>query len=121
MIPDDVSLPECREKMPGTGHALYCAANLIEGDFVVINADDFYGFDSYRIAAKFFEENLNNATYLRVNYPCYVTASKTFGFKFIKYIEMFGLEEITKNGLEIKIIETSVKNSNNKALSFALV
>lgn len=51
----------------------------------------------------------------------YVTASKTFGFKFIKYIEMFGLEEITKNGLEIKIIETSVKNSNNKALSFALV
>ena len=76
MIPDDVTLPEGREKMLGTGHALYCAANLIEGDFVVINADDFYGFDSYKIAANFLLNNHIANECLSVNYPFIVTASK---------------------------------------------
>ena len=50
----------------------------------------------------------------------YVTASKSFGFKFINYINTFGVESI-KKGLEIEITERAVKNSNNKALSFVLV
>ena len=40
-IPNDVSLPSERTKMLGTGHAVWCAKDLIEGDFVVINSDDF--------------------------------------------------------------------------------
>lgn len=50
----------------------------------------------------------------------YVTASKVFTMQMINYIKMFGLESI-QEGLEIKIIERSVKNSNNKALGFELV
>lgn len=40
-IPEDVTLPEGRVKMLGTGHALYCAKDVIEGDFIIINSDDF--------------------------------------------------------------------------------
>ncbi len=76
MIPDDVTLPVGRVKMLGTGHALYCAKDLIDGNFVIINADDFYGFHSYKIAADFFKEKENSDVYLTVNYPFYVTASK---------------------------------------------
>lgn len=50
----------------------------------------------------------------------YVTASKMFTNQIIRYIQMFGLESITKDGLEIKIIERPVKNSSNKALGFEL-
>ena len=50
----------------------------------------------------------------------YVTASKMFTNELLRYIEMFGVNSI-KNGLDIKIIERSVKNSSNKALGFELV
>lgn len=73
-VPKDVMLPKDRVKMLGTGHALYCAKDLIDGDFVIINSDDFYGKNSYEIASKFFDENTNN--YVSVNYPYQVTASK---------------------------------------------
>ena len=73
-VPSDVVIPEGRVKMLGTGHALYCAKDLIDGDFIIINSDDFYGKNSYEIASKFFDEEDKN--YLSVNYPYEVTASK---------------------------------------------
>lgn len=42
-------LPESREKPWGTGHAILCAKDVVDAPFAVINADDFYGKDSYRI------------------------------------------------------------------------
>jgi UTP-glucose-1-phosphate uridylyltransferase len=37
-----------REKPWGTGHAVWCAREAVTGNFAVINADDFYGADSFR-------------------------------------------------------------------------
>lgn len=52
----------------------------------------------------------------------YVTGSASFTIQFIKYIQLFGLEEIeSQNGLLIKIVNKEVKNSNNKSLGFELV
>lgn len=50
----------------------------------------------------------------------YVTASKMFTNQFINYINMFGFETIKTEGLDIKIIKRTVKNSSNKALGFEL-
>lgn len=50
----------------------------------------------------------------------YVTASKMFTNQLLRYIQMFGIESITKDGLEIKITERAVRNSSNKALGFEL-
>lgn len=42
-----------RTKPWGTGHALLCAASAIGSPFAVINADDFYGRESFRLVRDF--------------------------------------------------------------------
>ena len=51
----------------------------------------------------------------------YVTGSSMFTLQMLKYIRMFGTQKMEEEGLEIKIIETPVKNSSNKALGFELL
>jgi len=45
-----------REKPYGTAHAIYSAKELIDGNFVVINSDDFYGRDAFKVAKNFFDK-----------------------------------------------------------------
>lgn len=53
MLPAGVSPPRGREKPWGTGHAVWCARGAIPGNFAVINADDFYGADSFAQLGRF--------------------------------------------------------------------
>jgi dTDP-glucose pyrophosphorylase len=46
-------IPEGREKPWGTGQAVLCARDVVKAPFVVINADDFYGADSFGQTAEF--------------------------------------------------------------------
>jgi len=46
-LPEGLTLPEGRTKPWGTGHAIYCARNAVRENFAVINADDFYGRDTF--------------------------------------------------------------------------
>ncbi|MEI6695612.1 MAG: NTP transferase domain-containing protein [Bacteroidota bacterium] len=46
-IPDGFSVPSVRIKPWGTNHALMMAAEVVASPFAVINADDFYGRDSF--------------------------------------------------------------------------
>lgn len=55
------------------------------------------------------------------NGKSYVTGSSIFTLQMLKYIKMFGLTKMETEGVEIRIIETPVKNSGNKALGFELV
>ena len=50
MLPEGFSVPECRGAKPwGTGHAILCATEAIDGaPFAVVNADDYYGKSAYR-------------------------------------------------------------------------
>ena len=47
---------EEREKPWGTAHAILQAKDCIDGHFAVINADDFYGTDSYGKLVKYFSD-----------------------------------------------------------------
>ncbi len=61
MLPEGYTVPEGRVKPWGTGHALLCAKEAIGDDcFAVINADDFYGRDTYMKIGKFLKENKDN-------------------------------------------------------------
>ena len=53
MLPDGYAVPEGRAKPWGTGHAVLCAAEHIDGPFAVINADDFYGRGALQTACDF--------------------------------------------------------------------
>ena len=48
-IPAGFSVPEGRVKPWGTCHALLAARDMIEGNFAVINADDYYGPGAYSL------------------------------------------------------------------------
>lgn len=56
MLPDGYTLPEGRTKPWGTGHALLCAADVIDGPFAAINADDFYGPTSFAVLADYLKQ-----------------------------------------------------------------
>ena len=52
-----------REKPWGTGHAILVAENLINEPFAVINADDYYGTNSFETMAKFLSNPENSNDY----------------------------------------------------------
>ena len=55
-LPEGFSLPEGRVKPWGTGHAVLCAAEAVDGaPFAAINADDYYGKESLRQIYTFLE------------------------------------------------------------------
>lgn len=56
-LPEGFSVPEGREKPWGTVHAIRSARDQVDGPFAVINADDFYGSDSYRRMADYFRQS----------------------------------------------------------------
>ena len=55
-VPEGVKVPEGRTKPWGTAHAVWSCRNLVDGPFAVINADDFYGREAFRLLHDFFLE-----------------------------------------------------------------
>jgi dTDP-glucose pyrophosphorylase len=60
-IPEGIKLNPERVKPLGTGHAVLVAADVIDENFAVINADDFYGRDAYLTIAEYFK-NLDSSS-----------------------------------------------------------
>ena len=70
-IPEGFQVPEGRVKPWGTGHAVLSCAEVIDGPFVVINADDYYGTHAFQMAYDFLtqaQEDTVPAQYMMVGY-----------------------------------------------------
>ena len=65
--PAGVVLPVERTKPLGTAHALLCAKPEINGKFSVINADDYYGPEAYRLAYDYMK-TADNGQFCMVGY-----------------------------------------------------
>jgi NDP-sugar pyrophosphorylase family protein len=63
MLPDWYERDPERTKPWGTAHALLCARDVINEPFLVINGDDFYGRESFEIAARFLRNECSEDTY----------------------------------------------------------
>lgn len=48
-IPEGYTIPEGRVKPWGTGHAILCCKDVIDGPFAVLNADDYYGEAAFKL------------------------------------------------------------------------
>ena len=55
-LPADFSCPEERKKPWGTGHAILSAKDIIQEPFVAINGDDFYGLESFKVVADYYQK-----------------------------------------------------------------
>lgn len=62
-LPSWYNLNLDRVKPWGTGHALLMAKDVLKEPFLVINGDDFYGKDSFEIAAKYLKEDCSEKEY----------------------------------------------------------
>lgn len=56
-LPEGYDYPEDRTKPYGTGHAILCVKEKVQGNFVIISADDFFGYDAFKKAADYMKEN----------------------------------------------------------------
>ena len=56
-------VPEGRTKPWGTGHAVLAARDLIDSPFAVINADDYYGKEAYRLLHDFLVSNQDESAF----------------------------------------------------------
>lgn len=105
-----------RVKPWGTGHAVLCAKDYVDGDFAVVNADDFYGRDGFMVASKFFDENSDPNIYAVVCYKAGNTLTENGAVKRgvcdIKDGYFYGVKESNierKNG---EIFATEINTTN---------
>jgi NDP-sugar pyrophosphorylase family protein len=74
-LPEGFSLPEDREKPWGTAHAILVTKDVINEPFCALNADDFYGFNAYKVMADFLMNSENTNEYSMVGYKLHNTLS----------------------------------------------
>lgn len=75
-IPEGFSVPSDRVKPWGTGHAVLSARDVVDDNFVVINADDFYGRESFiKIADYLKNVDKSSKEYSMVSYKLINTMS----------------------------------------------
>ena len=107
-IPAGFNVPENRVKPWGTGHALLSCRNLVDDNFAIINADDFYGRESFITLANYLRNvDKNCKDYSMVAYTLENTLSKNGSVS-------RGICEVNNNKL-INIIErTNILCKDNK-------
>lgn len=77
-LPDGIEIPEGRVKPWGTGHALLSSKNYVDDNFMIINADDFYGRDAFMTLGNYLKNvdvNASKQQYAMVAYKLSNTLS----------------------------------------------
>ena len=107
-VPSEYKIPEDRIKPLGTAHAILCAKNIIHEPFMIINADDFYGYDAYDKASLFLEkDNLNEIGIVGYNVINTITENGSVK-RGVCNIENGYLKNIVES--EISVIDGNIKS-----------
>lgn len=76
-LPEGIAIDTSNRAKPwGTAHAVWSARNVVNSDFVIINADDYYGKQAFEGAANFVKNNDTKNTYALVGYNLKDTLSE---------------------------------------------
>ena len=67
-LPEGLSVPDGRVKPWGTGHAVMCCRDVLDGPFAVLNSDDFYGAGAFAAMYQFLKQNEDPDCYAMVGY-----------------------------------------------------
>ncbi len=111
-LPKGYNVPENRVKPWGTGHAILCAKDKVNENFAIINADDFYGRDAYRVISEFMKENRDESKYAMAGYRAENTLTENGAVK-------RGVCQVN-NGYLTKLIESEISKENGKLKAHAL-
>ncbi|MCR5349079.1 MAG: nucleotidyltransferase [Bacilli bacterium] len=104
VIPEGYSLPAERVKPLGTAQAIYCAKDVLRSDFAIINSDDFYGADAFKVAADYLKSLPKGAKgkYANVAYYAANTMTKNGSVKrgILLFDESKNLKALVESKLE---------------------
>jgi len=112
-VPGYFEIPEGRVKPWGTTHAIMRCQEAINGPFMVINADDYYGKDGYKLMYNFLTETIDdNSAYAMVSYELGKTLTE-------KGSVTRGVCNVDANGNLSHVVETKglVKTADGAAYS----
>lgn len=74
-VPQGFEIPSNRIKPWGTAHALYCCKDIVADKFAVVNADDFYGYESFKLIADFLKDSPNDDAFISAGFQVKNTLS----------------------------------------------
>lgn len=111
-LPEGYSVPEGRVKPWGTGHAILCAKDAVDENFAIINSDDFYGRDAFRVIGEFLKKNKDVNKYAMAGYRVCNTLTENGAVK-------RGVCEVKDNYLT-RLIESSIDRKDGKLIATPL-
>lgn len=107
-LPSNANIPADRVKPLGTGHALLCCKDVVKDNFAIISADDFYGYDAFRVLAESLKNNKKEDEYSVVGYKLAETLPQADKIKRGVCME--------KDGYLTDVIESVVERADNHKL-----
>ena len=105
-------LPKDRVKPLGTAHAILCCKDVVKDKFLVINSDDFYGRDAFKVASDYLKSNKDFNEFGMVGYLVKNTLTENGAVK-------RGVCE-EKNGIVSNIVESNVEIVDDKIIASPL-
>lgn len=105
-------LPKDRVKPLGTAHAILCCKDAVKDNFLVLNSDDFYGRDAFRVASEYLKEKKDSNEFGMVGYLVSNTLTENGSVK-------RGVCEI-KDGYVTNLVESSVEEKDSKIVATPL-
>ena len=114
-LPEGYTLPEGREKPLGTAQAILCAKDVVGDQFMILNADDFYGKESFEVAAKFLKSLTKDSKgqYANIAYRVSNTMTENGSVK-------RGVLFTDEQGVLEKLEESSIEKRNGKIIATPL-
>lgn len=107
ILPFECEILQNRKKPLGTAHAIYSCKDVVKEPFMIINADDFYGKDSYIKGMEFLVNRLDN-NYGLITYELKNTITELGEYK-------RGIC-FSENGFLVKLVESRVEMKNGEIL-----
>lgn len=114
-LPSGYTVPEGRVKPWGTGHAILCCKDVVDENFAIINSDDFYGRDAFRVIGEFLRNNNDNdevSEYAMAGYKVKNTLTDNGAVK-------RGVCQV-EDGYLTKLIESSIDRVDGKLVASPL-
>ena len=105
-------VPSDRVKPLGTAHAILCCKDVIKDNFLVINSDDFYGRDAFRVASEYLKSEHKSNEFGMIGYIVSNTLTENGSVK-------RGVCEL-KDGYITNLVESSVEKVNDKIIASPL-
>ena len=108
-VPEGVVLPADRVKPLGTAQAILAAKDLVSDKFIIINSDDYYGSDAFKVAADYLNSLKPGSknVYGKIGYMAKNTITENGSVK-------RGVLYFDKNNKLEKLVESKIEKVNGK-------